>query len=75
MLDDDGRELPPGRTGALYARHVATPDFIAPYSHNDAARRALERDGLWTLGDMGYLDDEGSSSSSTASPTWSSPAA
>ncbi len=41
----------------IYARHEATPDFT--YSHNDAARRKLERDGLWTLGDMGYVDADG----------------
>jgi len=57
VLSDDGVELPPGATGVLYARHVATPDFS--YRNDDAARRAMERDGLWTLGDMGYLDDEG----------------
>jgi len=57
VLSDDGEELPAGAIGALYARHAATPDFT--YSHNDEARRKLERDGLWTLGDMGYVDDDG----------------
>ena len=57
VLSDDGDELPSGGIGVLYARHVATPDFT--YSHNDAARRELERDGLWTLGDMGYVDADG----------------
>jgi len=57
VLADDGRELPPGRVGTLYARNAATPDFT--YNHNDAARRGLEVDGLWTLGDMGYVDDDG----------------
>jgi len=57
VLSEDGDELPAGRIGVIYARHVATPDFT--YNHNDAARQKLERDGLWTLGDMGYLDEDG----------------
>jgi len=54
---DDGEVLGAGAVGVVYARSSATPDFS--YANDDNARRALERDGLWTLGDMGYLDDEG----------------
>ena len=57
ILDRDGQELPAGQTGLIYGRQAAYPDFT--YLHNDAARQALERDGLFTLGDMGYLDAEG----------------
>ena len=57
VLSDDGQELPTGEVGLLHARSDAVPDFT--YANNDAARRRLEHDGLWTLGDMGYLDDEG----------------
>ena len=57
MLDDDGRELPPGQTGALYARHVATP--TSPTATTTRRARARKQRGLWTLGDVGYLDDEG----------------
>jgi long-chain acyl-CoA synthetase len=57
VLSQDGRELPPGTVGLLYARDPAVPDFS--YANNDAARRKVETDGLWTLGDLGYLDDEG----------------
>jgi len=57
VLSDDGHELAAGRIGVIYARHAATPDFT--YSHNDAARRKLETGGLWTLGDMGYVDEDG----------------
>jgi len=57
VMSEDGAELPAGRIGVLYARSAATPDFT--YSHNDAARRKLEADGLWTLGDMGYVDEDG----------------
>ncbi|HKI64278.1 MAG TPA: AMP-binding protein [Burkholderiales bacterium] len=57
ILDEQGRELPPGEIGLIYARQPAYPDFA--YNNNPAARAALERDGLWTLGDMGYLDEDG----------------
>jgi len=57
ILDDAGRELPPGEIGRIYARQPAYSDFS--YHGNDAARRAIERDGLVGVGDMGYLDDDG----------------
>jgi len=57
ILDEQGRELPPGQIGLIYARQPAYPDFT--YNNNPAARAALERDGLWTLGDMGYVDADG----------------
>jgi len=57
IVDSDGRELPAGEVGLIYARQPAYPDFT--YNNNPEARRAIERDGLWTIGDMGYLDDEG----------------
>ena len=57
ILDQEGHELPPGEVGLIYARQPAYPDFS--YNNNPAARAALEREGLWTLGDMGYVDDDG----------------
>jgi long-chain acyl-CoA synthetase len=57
ILDRAGRELPSGEVGLIYAKNRAYPDFT--YANNDAARREIERDGLCTLGDMGYLDAEG----------------
>ena len=57
VLSTEGQEVAPGTVGLLHARDPAVPDFT--YANNDAARRKLERDGLWTLGDMGYLDADG----------------
>jgi len=57
ILDERGRELPRGEVGLIYARQPAYPDFV--YNNNSQARRAIERDGLLCLGDMGFLDDEG----------------
>ena len=57
ILDEAGRELPAGEIGLIHVRQPAYPDFS--YRHNDTARRAIERDGLICLGDMGYVDDDG----------------
>jgi len=57
ILDDEGREAPVGSVGTIYCRQPAVPDFT--YNNDDAARRSLERDGLWTVGDMGYVDADG----------------
>jgi long-chain acyl-CoA synthetase len=57
IRDADGRELPQGEVGLIYARQPAFPDFA--YNNNPEARRKIEIDGLWSMGDMGYLDAEG----------------
>ena len=57
ILDEQGHELAPGKVGLIHARHAASVDFT--YNNNDQARRQIEHEGLWTLKDMGYLDDEG----------------
>jgi long-chain acyl-CoA synthetase len=57
ILSETGDALPAGSVGLVYARHHGVTDFT--YSHNPDARRRLERDGLWTLGDMGYIDEDG----------------
>ena len=57
IVSESGQELPTGEVGLIYARNSGVPDFT--YSNNDKARSQMEHDGLWGLGDMGYLDDEG----------------
>ncbi len=62
ILDDDGVEQPAGTPGLIYIDQPATPDFS--YIGNDAARRQMESTqpqhrGLKTMGDIGYLDDDG----------------
>jgi long-chain acyl-CoA synthetase len=57
ILDNDGRELPQGKVGLVYARQPAFPDFT--YNNNPLARAAIEREGLCSLGDMGFLDEDG----------------
>lgn len=57
ILDESGREQPRGSAGLIYIDQPATPDFS--YRGRDDARTDMERDGLKTMGDIGYLDDEG----------------
>jgi long-chain acyl-CoA synthetase len=57
IYDVEGKLCRPGEVGAVYGRQPAYADFT--YNNNDAARRAIERDGLISVGDMGYLDEEG----------------
>jgi long-chain acyl-CoA synthetase len=57
ILDDEGRELPPGRVGRIFTRQEAFPNFT--YLNNEAARRAIEQDGFICVGDLGHLDGEG----------------
>ncbi len=56
ILDDDGNELPPGEPGAVY---MSIPAQRFAYL-NDPEKTASSRRGeFFTLGDIGYLDDEG----------------
>lgn len=57
ILDEQGKPMPTGQMGLIYVRQHAVPDFT--YINQPAARQAIEREGLITLGDMGYLDQDG----------------
>jgi len=57
ILDEQGLALPAGQPGLIYARQPGMIDFT--YQGNDGARRAMERDGFLTMGDVGLLDDDG----------------
>jgi long-chain acyl-CoA synthetase len=57
ILDEVGREVPTGESGEVYAWLDVWPDFT--YHGDEQKRRAAERDGLVSVGDVGYVDDEG----------------
>ena len=57
VLDPDGRELGPNKVGELYMRLVGMTDFT--YHGMDEKRREVERRGLITVGDIGYIDEDG----------------
>jgi long-chain acyl-CoA synthetase len=57
VLDEDGRELPPGESGEVFVWLDTWPNFT--YEGDEDKRRSVERDGLVSCGDIGYLDDAG----------------
>ncbi|MEW2355724.1 AMP-binding protein [Spirillospora sp. NPDC029432] len=57
ILDEAGKELPPGETGTVYLKSAALKGSYTYLGTNE--RAAATEDGFQTAGDMGYLDDEG----------------
>jgi long-chain acyl-CoA synthetase len=57
IFDGEGREVPQGESGEVYVWLDVWPDFT--YEHDEAKRRSVERDGLVSCGDIGYLDADG----------------
>jgi long-chain acyl-CoA synthetase len=57
ILDENGGEAPAGTVGEIACLLHGIADFT--YQGDDAKRRALDRDGLIALGDVGYLDEDG----------------
>ena len=58
ILDEEGGEIAePGRPGTLYFQ--VSPISPFEYFKDPAKTAAAHRDGYFTLGDVGYLDDDG----------------
>ena len=57
ILDDAGQQLGPNQVGEIFIWMEGFPDFT--YHNNPQKRAACERDGLVSVGDVGYLDDDG----------------
>ncbi len=57
IVDEQGQPVPQGKAGLIYVHQPAYADFS--YIGNDAARQKMERGGLKTLGDIGYIDEDG----------------
>ncbi|WP_339713690.1 AMP-binding protein [uncultured Sneathiella sp.] len=57
IYDDDGNELPNGQVGEIYCLHIDCPDFTYQNRHED--RLAMEKYGLLSLGDVGYINEAG----------------
>jgi fatty-acyl-CoA synthase len=56
LLDDAGHEVPRGQIGELYARNST---LISGYHNNDEATNSAQREGFFSVGDMGRIDAEG----------------
>jgi long-chain acyl-CoA synthetase len=57
IYDDTGKALAAGEIGEVYGRLVGSADFT--YHGKPEERDKIERDGLITCGDVGYLDADG----------------
>ncbi|MFD2419718.1 acyl-CoA synthetase [Amycolatopsis pigmentata] len=57
VLGEEGQPLPPGGVGDVYVRSIAVPDFT--YHGREDERAAMERGGFMTVGDIGWLDEDG----------------
>jgi long-chain acyl-CoA synthetase len=56
ILDDDGNDVPPGQPGLVYMR-MGTSTF--DYHQDEEKTRASRASGMFTVGDIGYLDADG----------------
>ena len=56
IIGDDG-PVPVGESGEVYVRAMGMTDFT--YFNKNAARADVEREGLITCGDVGFLDEDG----------------
>ena len=57
ILDDEAREVPTGEVGAIYISSFAGRGF--EYHNAPDKTRSAWRDGFFTVGDMGWVDDDG----------------
>lgn len=57
IVGEDGEVLPANTPGEVYVGLDFYPDFT--FHNRDEERRKIERNGLITGGDIGYLDDDG----------------
>ena len=56
VADEDGEKCPPGVPGTVYMRSDLT-DFV--YKGDPAKTEAARKNGFFTVGDIGYLDEDG----------------
>lgn len=56
IVDDNGNNLPPGKTGEVIARG---PQIMKGYWNNPKATKKSIKNGWLYTGDAGYLDEEG----------------
>jgi long-chain acyl-CoA synthetase len=56
VVDEDGKEVPPGTLGTIYLK---MPGIEFEYKGDKAKTEAGRRQGFFTVGDMGYLTEDG----------------
>jgi long-chain acyl-CoA synthetase len=58
ILDDDGNQLPAGQAGTIWIKNLLGMDFEY-HGDPDKTARAHREAAVFTLGDVGYLDEAG----------------
>jgi len=56
LLDDEGRQCPPGSVGELYAR---SGQMITGYHANESGTKEAMREGFFSVGDLARQDEQG----------------
>jgi fatty-acyl-CoA synthase len=56
LLDDAGKQVPMGQVGELFARNST---MISGYHGNEQATKDSQREGFFSVGDVGRIDAEG----------------
>jgi long-chain acyl-CoA synthetase len=59
ILDDAGKELPPNQAGTIYLKAPAEGQGRFTYYKDTQKTDKAYRGGYYTLGDVGYLDEDG----------------
>ena len=57
IYSDDGTRLPPGEIGEIFMRAGGMADFT--YHGRDEERASIGRDGMVSVGDIGWIDADG----------------
>jgi long-chain acyl-CoA synthetase len=58
IVDDEGKTLPAGEVGTVYVRNLIGGDF-SYHGAPEKTAAAHREPGVMTVGDVGYLDDDG----------------
>jgi fatty-acyl-CoA synthase len=56
LIDERGEPVPDGQVGELYARN---PTLMSGYHGNEEATNQAQREGFYSVGDLGRVDDDG----------------
>ncbi|MAF47361.1 MAG: AMP-binding protein [Rhodospirillales bacterium] len=57
IIGENGEELPPGEVGEIFTGAESRPEFT--YKGRDGERAEAELDGMYSMGDLGYIDADG----------------
>jgi long-chain acyl-CoA synthetase len=59
VVDEEGNELPNYESGTIYMRMGGAPQFEYFKDEGKTEKSRLKDSGFWTVGDVGYFNDDG----------------